>query len=337
MAQFAKTSFDAAGYLASRPTYPARAYDLILSYHRQRGGRTSHALDLGCGPGFMALNLAPHFESVTGLDPSSKMVAVGVQPPSGPKIRYGVGTSEDLGAAGIAPASVDLVVAGQAAHWFDHAKTWPQLARALRPGGSVAYIGYGELTFPKYPHLNALVTRYHHDGAGIGPHWSQPGRSIVEGLLDRVPFPVTPDFDASLLSALPDIEHDEPGVHPVADVIAEPEATPTPTASNGGFEWDPTTAVRLKAGSEGPWFIHRQWTAKDFEAYLRTSSAVAGYQEAHPDDKAKRRSTGGDGDIVDLFVDEVRDALKKEGVDFDKEPVHCAYPLVLVLIKKKQQ
>ncbi|TXT05962.1 hypothetical protein VHUM_03723 [Vanrija humicola] len=327
MAQFAKTTFDAAGYLASRPTYPERAYDLILAYHRLRGGRTSHALDLGCGPGFMALNLAPHFDRVTGLDPSSKMVSVGAQPaPPAKQITYGVGTSEDLGAAGVTPGSVDLVVAGQAAHWFDHAKTWPQLARALRPGGSVAYIGYGELTFPKFPHLNALVTRYHHDSAGIGPHFAQPGRSIVEGLLDRVPFPVKAEFDSALLASLPDVEYTDPSVHPVAD----------PSASNGGDEWDPQTAVRLKAGTKGQWFIHRQWTSKEFEAYLRTSSAVSGYQEKHPEDKAKGKAQGGEGDIVDQFVDEVRDALKKEGVDFDKEAVHCAYPLVLVLIKKKQ-
>ncbi|KAL1412444.1 hypothetical protein Q8F55_000189 [Vanrija albida] len=329
MAQFAKTTFDAAGYLASRPTYPARAYDLIVAYHRLRGGQTGHALDLGCGPGFMALNLAPHFERVTALDPSAKMVAVGVQPqPPAAKITYGVGTSEDLGAAGIAPGSVDLVVAGQAAHWFDHARTWPQLARALRPGGS----GYGELTFPAHPALNALVTRYHHDPAGVGAYFAQPGRSIVEGLLDRVPFPVAPRFDASLLQTLPDVESEDPAAHPVAAVVDELPPTP----ADGGDAWDATTAVRLKAGTEGPWFIHRQWTAKEFEAYLRTSSAVAGYQEAHPEDKARRRSAGGQGDIVDLFVDEVRDGLRKEGVDFDKEPVHCAYPLVLVLIKKKQ-
>lgn len=29
---------------------------------------------------------------------------------------------------------------GQAAHWFDHAKTWEQLARRVRPGGTVAYL-----------------------------------------------------------------------------------------------------------------------------------------------------------------------------------------------------
>jgi SAM-dependent methyltransferase len=35
-------------------------------------------------------------------------------------------------------ASVDAVVVGQAAHWFDHARAVPEIARVLRPGGTLA-------------------------------------------------------------------------------------------------------------------------------------------------------------------------------------------------------
>jgi ubiquinone/menaquinone biosynthesis C-methylase UbiE len=69
------------------------------------------------------------------------MVAVGLQPHDPTKrITYAVGTAERLNAAGIADASIDLVVAGEAAHYFDHTKTWPELARVLKPRGTVAWI-----------------------------------------------------------------------------------------------------------------------------------------------------------------------------------------------------
>lgn len=95
----------------------------------------------------------------------------------GEHVEYKVGNAEDLDSAGVGVGDngVDLVVAGmstfltipsflsphlcllacshlfcklmkmgmylgQAAHWFDHSKVWPQLTRHVRPGGTVAYL-----------------------------------------------------------------------------------------------------------------------------------------------------------------------------------------------------
>lgn len=51
-----------------------------------------------------------------------------------------------------------LMCTGQAAHWFDHAATWKELSKRVRPGGTVAY-----LVCPRpstSPNLN--VSRIHH-------------------------------------------------------------------------------------------------------------------------------------------------------------------------------
>lgn len=59
------------------------------------------------------MNLARKFKQVIGLDPSSKMVKVGIQPDSpSTRIDYRVGNAEDLIGAGVEDQSVDLVVAG---------------------------------------------------------------------------------------------------------------------------------------------------------------------------------------------------------------------------------
>ncbi|KAE8268596.1 hypothetical protein A4X09_0g3741 [Tilletia walkeri] len=99
MATFSKSTFDAASYLAFRPSYPRWLYDEVLTFHRNGLTSTSagssspsttpapgptrnnsipqfrSAWDLGCGPGISSLPLLPHFSSVKGLEPSANMVS----------------------------------------------------------------------------------------------------------------------------------------------------------------------------------------------------------------------------------------------------------------------
>lgn len=123
MSAFAQHSFNAAQYLSFRPTYPSSFYHLVYSYHRHRQGSFQKAIDLGCGPGFVAQNLASAFTEVVGIDPSQKMVDVALQPEGdgASKIKYLVGGAEDM--KGFAEDhSVDLAIAGQVRSIFslDH-------------------------------------------------------------------------------------------------------------------------------------------------------------------------------------------------------------------------
>ncbi|GMK56203.1 hypothetical protein CspeluHIS016_0300430 [Cutaneotrichosporon spelunceum] len=313
MTTFAKSSFDATGYLASRPTYPGRLYDVILAYHR---GGTSHALDMGTGPGFMACALAPHFDRVSAQDPSPNMVSVGLQPDTG-RVEYSLGAAEETG---LPPTSVDLVVAGQAAHWFDHARVWPELGRILRPRGTVAYVGYGELEVTNRPGVTSIFRRLMR--GELGPFWSQPGRSIAEGLLDRVPFPITPTCEEVV--DVPDLEG--AGV-PLADKIQEPE----PVLGEEG--WEAASAVRIKGSTAGRWAIRREWTVAQLDAYVRTSSAYHAFAAAHPDDTAKR-GHGPEGDVVDRRMAQIAKTLGADGVG-DGDTVAVEWPLVLMMIRRE--
>ncbi|WVQ86217.1 hypothetical protein IAT38_008385 [Cryptococcus sp. DSM 104549] len=339
MASFAKMTFNVKAYLACRPSYPKRVYDIIQAYHAHPNGGHEHLLDLGCGPGFMALALSPSFTRTTALDPSSKMVSIGLQPPApATPIHYAVGSAEDLSALAVGgeTGGVDLVVAGQAAHWFDHEKTWRELGRVVKPGGTVAYVGYAEMLFPSNPTLTPLFSQF--SSQIIGPYWSQPGRSIVEGLLDAVPFPVTP----TRLSV--DVE----GVTGVTPASLEREPTLSGEWQRGGEEagWDSSTAVRLKydPASKDPLIMRHRWTLSQLDSYFRTLSATHDYLSANLDDAAKRASHDDgkavgaeDGDAVDRVVWEIRKGLEKEGaVDGDGEgEFDVGWPLVVMMIKKK--
>ena len=62
MSTFAKSSFNASVYSASRPTYPLRLFEYIFSFHAGQGAnsntnkpRWERAIDLGCGTGMILL------------------------------------------------------------------------------------------------------------------------------------------------------------------------------------------------------------------------------------------------------------------------------------------
>lgn len=359
MSSFARASFDVAGYLACRPSYPPRIIDIVLTYHAQRGGRFERAVDVGCGPGFVALELAPHFDHVSGIDPARKMVDIGLQPELGnvagqnsnrggcTRIEYKVGSAEDLGAAGFAEQSLDLVVAAQAAHWFDHAKTWDQFAKYVRPGGTVAYIGYGELIFPHHPALSPRIAA-HSRFFWAGGHW-QAGRRVVEDLFDPIPFPSpspTPSEQPThasqeLLSALPPLN--ETHLHPLSNAVEPPSAARTPSPSRQPDPaWDASSAVRLKAdmtreGGRAQWLMEKRFSRANLEGYLRSWSALHQYHEKHPDD-AVRRGRGANGDIIDRLMHDVWAGREEEGQrgDEGEGEILGAWPTVLMMMKRSQ-
>jgi SAM-dependent methyltransferase len=115
----------ASWYARFRPRYPAELIERLAEAAGLDG--TGRLLDLGTGPGFLAVPLAAYVEEVVAVDPEPEMLAE--LPPS---IRAVRGRAEDVDASW---GRYRLVTIGRAYHWMD-----PEVLQRL-PTGQVALVG----------------------------------------------------------------------------------------------------------------------------------------------------------------------------------------------------
>ncbi|GAA3183545.1 class I SAM-dependent methyltransferase [Blastococcus jejuensis] len=122
----------AAQYAVLRPTYPADAVAAAVE-----GGVPGprRVLDLGAGTGLLTGVLVAAGHEVVAVDPAPEMLAQLAD--RFPGVTTAVGSAETIP---VPDAAVDVVVAGQAAHWFDPVPAATEMRRVLRPGGTVALV-----------------------------------------------------------------------------------------------------------------------------------------------------------------------------------------------------
>lgn len=113
---------DVARSYLHRPPYAPALYAFLLDLVPQR----RRLLDLGCGPGKIAGDLAGYFDGVVALDPSGPMIALGqeLHAERYPHIRWLHSRVEDAAL----DDAYDLVTAGTSIHWMQRETVFPRLA-----------------------------------------------------------------------------------------------------------------------------------------------------------------------------------------------------------------
>jgi SAM-dependent methyltransferase len=126
-------------YVRYRPPYP----DEFLSALRSQAKTTGHGslLDLACGPGRVAIPMAPYFASVLAVDVEAEMIAVAEQDASRrgvTNIAWRVQRAEDLQ---LPARSLELITIGEAFHRLDQERILKLALEWLQHGGSLATLG----------------------------------------------------------------------------------------------------------------------------------------------------------------------------------------------------
>nr|WP_221308429.1 class I SAM-dependent methyltransferase [Nocardiopsis mwathae] len=135
-------------YRRYRPGYPRAALEHVTAYVHEgiapHGRGPALLIDVGAGTGISARALRAAFGSepeIVGVEPGEGMRAAAESEhgPGGPReamdIRFRAGTAEELPAA---TGTAALVMAAQAAHWFDRPVFYAEAVRTLHPGGALA-------------------------------------------------------------------------------------------------------------------------------------------------------------------------------------------------------
>ncbi|WP_461055037.1 class I SAM-dependent methyltransferase [Spirosoma arcticum] len=125
-----------ANYVRYRPGYPPQ----LLDFFRNTLGLqpNAHVADIGSGTGKLTELFLSAGYVVAGVEPNDEMRAAAedllAQYPTFISVN---GTAEETT---LPDHSADLILAGQAFHWFDRARAGAEFRRVLKPGGWAALI-----------------------------------------------------------------------------------------------------------------------------------------------------------------------------------------------------
>jgi SAM-dependent methyltransferase len=127
-------------YVRGRPSYPQQLVDHLQQVGALKRGQL--IVDLGVGTGLSAEPFLRSGYSVIGVEPNEAMRLTGDQQlaayaAKGGTYRSVAGTAE---ATTLPDDIADLVIAGQAFHWFNVERAAIEARRILRPGGWAALI-----------------------------------------------------------------------------------------------------------------------------------------------------------------------------------------------------
>ena len=174
----------ASDYAEHRPRYPMALAEFLAETCLRR----EVAVDCGCGSGQLSTLLGDFFDRVIALDASAAQIASATPHP---RVEYRVAREV---ATGLPGGCADLIVAAQAAHWFDLPAFFVEARRIAKSGATVALVGYGLSTVSQ--DVDAIIAPFYHET--VGPYWP-PERTMVDDAYASIEFPFNeapfPKFD----------------------------------------------------------------------------------------------------------------------------------------------
>jgi SAM-dependent methyltransferase len=116
-------------YARYREPYPPKFFQTISDQIGLRGNET--LLDVGCGPGMLAIGFAPFVGGCTGLDPEPGMIAAAKSAAAEAGVALSLidGRIEEF----TITRTYDLITIGRAHHWLERTPTLAVLERILTP------------------------------------------------------------------------------------------------------------------------------------------------------------------------------------------------------------
>ena len=160
-------------YVRYRPGYPPALWQWLHTQHGEPAG--SVVADIGAGTGISSQALLQAGHTVIAVEPNAAMRHAAAQwlTPDWPRFAAVDGNAE---ATGLPDASVGLISAAQAFHWFDTDAIVPEWKRVLTPGGRVLVYwnsrlldgsgflrGYEQLLLDYGTDYSAVAERYQSD------------------------------------------------------------------------------------------------------------------------------------------------------------------------------
>jgi SAM-dependent methyltransferase len=161
MGRFAST---AELYEQFRPPYPPEFFQAVAQ--RLTLSRQHTLIDLGTGPGLLALGFAPYAGRVVGIDPEPEMIAAAraTAARANAEVTFVEGRAEDL------PESIghfDVVTIGRALHWMEPGALGSLFARLVAHGGAIVVCA----SFSVHDGHNRWLADYN----GARREWSDAG------------------------------------------------------------------------------------------------------------------------------------------------------------------
>lgn len=174
-------------YARFRPRYPAALFELIAA-RRGLDGR-GRLLDLGCGPGFIAIAMAPYFAEIVGVDPEPAMLDAARHEAEAARVKLTLvaGSSQTLG---YELGAFRMATMGRSFHWMDRDATLVTLNAIIEPGGAIALLGERLLDAPENGWRAAweIVSRKYAAPRAYRRHWTNPAWERHETVVLRSPF-----------------------------------------------------------------------------------------------------------------------------------------------------